>query len=46
LAQGFKAILKIQLEESQLTPEETALANKLQKEKYATKEWNLDGKTV
>lgn len=46
LAQGFKAIIKIQLEPSQLTPYEQELAAKLYKEKYATKEWNLSGKTA
>jgi lipoate-protein ligase A len=45
LAQGFKAILKIQLEETALTPYEGELANKLCKEKYSTKEWNFGGKT-
>ena len=45
LAQGFKAILKIQLEEGELTPSELENANKLYKEKYSTKEWNLGGKT-
>jgi lipoyltransferase/lipoate-protein ligase len=45
LAQGFKAILKIQLEEGELTPSELETANKLYKEKYSTKEWNLGGKT-
>ena len=45
LAQGFRAILKIQLEEGKLTPTELELANKLYKEKYTTKEWNLGGKT-
>ncbi len=45
LAQGFKAILKIQLEPGELTPYEVELANKLFKEKYGTKEWNFDGKT-
>ena len=45
LAQGFKAILKIQLEEMQLTPNEVVLANKLYKEKYSTKEWTFGGKT-
>lgn len=34
LAQGFRAILKIQLEEGQLTPTELETANKLYKEKY------------
>jgi lipoate---protein ligase len=41
LAQGFKAMLKIQLEPSTLTQIEKDLANKFYKEKYATKEWNL-----
>jgi lipoate---protein ligase len=41
LTQGFKAMLKIQLEPSTLTQIEKDLANKLYKEKYATKEWNL-----
>ena len=45
LAQGFRATLKIQLEEGKLTPTELELANKLYKEKYTTKEWNLGGKT-
>jgi lipoyltransferase/lipoate-protein ligase len=44
LAQGFRAILKIQLEPGELTPFEVDLANKLFKEKYSTKEWNLSGK--
>ena len=44
LAQGFKAILKIQLEENELTPNEKETANKLYKEKYTNKEWNLGGK--
>jgi len=41
LAQGFKAILKIQLEEGELTINEEETANKLYKEKYLTKEWNF-----
>jgi lipoate---protein ligase len=45
LTQGFKAILKIQLEESKLTSTEVEAANKLYKEKYSTKEWTLSGKT-
>ncbi len=43
LAQGFKAILKIQLSEGGLTSSELETANKLYKEKYSTKEWNLGG---
>ncbi len=45
LMQGFKAILKIQLYEEELTPNEVETANKLYKEKYSTKEWTLSGKT-
>jgi lipoate-protein ligase A len=44
LAQGFRAILKIQLKEGELTPIELELANKLYKEKYTTKEWNFGSK--
>ena len=46
LTQGFKAILKIQLEHGKLTPYEMGLAQKLYKEKYATDDWNLYGKTA
>ena len=46
LAQGFSAMLKIQLEAGELTAYEVELANKLCREKYATKEWNFEGKTV
>jgi len=46
LAQGFRAILKIQLELGELTPYEVELAQKLYKEKYSKTEWNLNGKTV
>ena len=46
LAQGFKAMLKIQLEPGALTYNEIELANKLCKEKYSKKEWNFDGKTI
>jgi len=44
LAQGFKAILKIQLEEGYLTPNELALADRLCKEKYDSGKWTFDGK--
>ena len=44
-AQGFKAMLKIQLEPGELTAYEVELADKLCKEKYATEEWNFEGKT-
>ena len=43
LAQGFKAILKIQFEPGELTPGEVELAQKLYKEKYSKAEWNLNG---
>ncbi len=46
LAQGFKAILKIQLEPGELTQKENEIAKKLCKEKYSTKEWNFSGKTA
>jgi lipoyltransferase/lipoate-protein ligase len=46
LAQGFRVILKIQLEPGELTRYEMALANKLYTEKYATKDWNFSGKTA
>lgn len=44
LTQGFKAMLKIQLEPGKLTPNEMELANKLYKEKYITEKWNFEGK--
>jgi lipoate-protein ligase A len=46
LAQGFRAILKIQLEPGELAPYEMELAQKLYKEKYSKTKWNLNGKTV
>ncbi len=46
LAQGFKAILKIQLQEGKLTAAETEAAEKLCREKYSTKDWNLSAKTL
>jgi lipoate-protein ligase A len=46
LAQGFRAILKIQLEPSELTKAERELANRLYKEKYTTEKWNFEGKTA
>jgi lipoate-protein ligase A len=46
LAQGFRAMLRIQLEAGVLTAYEVELANKLCKAKYATKAWNFEGKTV
>jgi len=46
LAQGFRIMLKMQLEVGELTPYELELANKLCKEKYETKKWNVEGKTI
>jgi lipoate---protein ligase len=46
LAQGLRIMLKIQLEQGELTTFEVELAAKLYKEKYSTKEWNLNGKTI
>jgi lipoate-protein ligase A len=46
LVQGFNAILKIQLQESELTAAEKETADKLAKNKYSTEEWNLGGKTA
>jgi lipoate---protein ligase len=45
LTQGFKAILKIQLQEAPLTPYELELAEILYEDKYQTKEWTQSGKT-
>ena len=44
LAQGFKAMLKIQLELGQLTATEMETAKKLYKERYSKPEWNFGGK--
>lgn len=44
LAQGFRAILKIQLEPATLTPYEAELAQRLYAQKYVTANWNLSGK--
>jgi lipoyltransferase/lipoate-protein ligase len=46
LAQGFKAILKIQLHPSELTPYEMDLSQNLYKEKYTTNQWNFGVKTA
>lgn len=45
LAEGFKAMLKIQLEPGKLIPSELDFANRLCKEKYSLKEWIFEGKT-
>jgi len=44
LTQGFKATLKIHLKPTQLTLYEQALAKKLYTNKYATENWNQNGK--
>ncbi len=44
LAQGFKAILKIQLQNGELSAAEKEAAEELYKEKYSKEEWNLGGK--
>ena len=44
LVQGFRIMLKIQLEPGVLSPYELKLANKLYEKKYATKEWVFGGK--
>jgi lipoate-protein ligase A len=46
LAQGFRIMLKVQMEQGELTASEQELAAKLYKEKYSNKEWNLSGKTA
>jgi lipoate-protein ligase A len=44
LTQGFKAILKINLNHTGLTLYEQALAHKLYNSKYATNSWNQNAK--
>jgi len=46
LVTGFKRALKIQVEEEELTSYELSLANTLRREKFATDDWNLRGKTT
>jgi lipoate---protein ligase len=46
LAQGFRIMLKMQLELGELVASELKFANKLCIEKYSTKKWNFDGKTA
>jgi len=43
LIRGFQKALKVHLENGELTPYERELAEKLEKEKYATEQWNLKG---
>jgi lipoate-protein ligase A len=44
LAQGFRAILKILLKQSELSENEKETKDRLLKEKYTTQEWNFGGK--
>ncbi len=46
LSQGFRIMLKVNMEQGELTEYEKELAAKLYKEKYSTKEWNQSGKTA
>ena len=46
LSQGFKAMLKIQLSQGALTSYEQALAKKVYTQKYATNNWNQNGKSL
>jgi lipoate-protein ligase A len=46
LAQGLRIMLKVQLEQGELTGYEKELADKLYRGKYSTKEWNSSGKTA
>jgi lipoate-protein ligase A len=45
LIQGFQNAFSIQLATGKLTPYEHELAEQLCKEKYATDEWNFNGKS-
>jgi len=44
LAEGFRSVLNVKLEPGELTSDEVELAERLCKEKYATKEWVFKGK--
>ncbi len=46
LAVGFKNALRVQMVEGKLTAFEVDLAQKLCREKYATDDWNLRGKSI
>ena len=46
LVGGFEKALKIQLVEEELTSYERKLAEKLRKTKFATEDWNFNGKAV
>jgi len=45
LVEGFQKALSIKFEDGELTAYESALVEKLHKEKYSTDEWNLQGKS-
>lgn len=45
LVKGFGNALNIEIPHAELTPYEKELAEKLCREKYATDEWNFDGKS-
>jgi lipoate-protein ligase A len=45
LIEGFQKALNIKLDQRKLTPYEHQLAERLGKEKYATSDWNLYGRT-
>ncbi|MEM2147677.1 MAG: biotin/lipoate A/B protein ligase family protein [Candidatus Bathyarchaeia archaeon] len=45
LIEGFQKALNTQFENGELTSYEKALAEKLSREKYATENWNMRGKT-
>jgi len=45
LVEGFRKSLNVKLVDGELTPYERELAEKLCKEKYATDDWNLYGKS-
>jgi lipoate-protein ligase A len=46
LVQGFRIMLKVQMEPGELTRYEQELAGKFYREKYSNKEWTLSGKTA
>jgi len=46
LVEGFQNALGIKLEYGELTAYESALAEKLRKEKYSTENWNFQGKSA
>ncbi|MCW4010657.1 MAG: lipoate--protein ligase family protein [Candidatus Bathyarchaeota archaeon] len=46
VALNMQVVENVQSAEGELTPQERETAEKLYKEKYQTKEWNFDGKSV